>query len=69
MVMNSPSETQKAFNEITNLSSGTRRQVADGRRWPGLPLIAQVEEAFKDDATGYSVALQREDRARPSATH
>lgn len=54
------------IQELTNLSSGTLRHVADGRRWPGLPLIAQVEEAFKDDATGYSAVLRRQDRAGTS---
>ena len=38
-------------------------QVADGRRWPGLQLIAQVEETFREDATGYSVVLHRKNRA------
>jgi hypothetical protein len=52
----------RQIQEETHLSSGTLRHIADGRRWPGLQLIAQVEEAFKADATGYSAVLRRIDR-------
>lgn len=52
------------IQEQKDLSSGTLRHVVDGRRWPGLQLIAQVEEAFKADATGYSVVLRRIDREK-----
>lgn len=57
----------RQIQEETHLSSGTLRHIADGRRWPGLQLIAQVEEAFKADSTGYSAVLRRIDRENPES--
>jgi hypothetical protein len=48
----------------TGLSSKSLRPVADGARWPGLALIAQVEEVFLTETTGYGAVLRRVDRLR-----
>jgi len=46
----------------TGLSGGSLRHISDGRRWPGLQIVAHIEEAFREDSTGYSAVLRRQDR-------
>lgn len=54
----------RQLEKSTGLSPKTLRPIADGVRWPGLALVAQVEEIFAAETTGYGAVLRRIDHQR-----